>query len=126
MNVLVDTNVWCDFFNQGESTLAELLSENRVMMHPVVLGELAVGNLPEREQTLQDLQSLPKAVVAGVSDVLFLIEERELWGKGVQWNDILVLASAMLTPGLTLWTQDKRLQTVAREVGISFDPGTNC
>ena len=44
---------------------------------------------------------------------------RELWGTGLGWVDVHLLASALLA-GVPLWTLDRRLASVAGglEIGI--------
>jgi hypothetical protein len=115
MMVLVDTSVWIEHFRFGEPTLQELLAEGRVLMHPFVLGELACGNLKDRTVVLSDLLALPKAEVAGDSEVFRLIERRRLWGKGIGWVDAHLLASIMLSSCL-LWTLDARLAQAAKRI----------
>ncbi len=57
--VLVDTSVWVDHFRRPNSRLVELLLLDRVIMHPLILGEIACGTPPKRDQTLADLDSPP-------------------------------------------------------------------
>ena len=47
-DVLVDTSVWVDHFRQANPTLAALLESDRVLVHPMVIGELACGTPPDR------------------------------------------------------------------------------
>jgi len=51
--ILVDTSVWIDHFRNGNARLRELLQEGEVATHPMVLGELACGNLQKRAETLR-------------------------------------------------------------------------
>lgn len=120
MKVLVDTCVWVDFFRGEESALGELLAAEGVVCHALVVGELATGNLPRRAETLKDLLFLEQAKSATLAEVLELIESRALWGRGLHFNDISLLASALLTE-IPLWTNDKRLQEAAHECGCSFN-----
>jgi predicted nucleic acid-binding protein len=39
--ILVDTSVWIDHLHRTEDTLVALLGQNAVLMHPMILGELA-------------------------------------------------------------------------------------
>ena len=57
-DVLVDTSVWVDHFRHGNATLAALLASDRVLVHPMVLGELACGTPPDRTRTLAALRAL--------------------------------------------------------------------
>lgn len=116
--VLVDTSVWIQHFRQGEPTLIDRLSEGLVLMRPCVSGELACGNLKHRPEVLSDLQALPQANPASDAEVLRLIEDRRLWGRGLGWIDLHLLASALLSD-CGFWTLDKRLAAVAKELGLA-------
>jgi predicted nucleic acid-binding protein len=116
--VLVDTSVWIQHFRQGEPVLIDRLSEGVVLMHPFVSGELACGNLRHRSEILSDLHALPPASLASNSEVLNLIEDRRLWGRGLGWVDLHLLASALLS-GCGFWTLDRRLAVAAKELGLS-------
>jgi len=59
--ILIDTSVWADHLRVGDKTLAGLLDSNRVLAHPFVIGELALGNLRQREVILASLRDLPQA-----------------------------------------------------------------
>ena len=58
-------------------------------------------------------------IVRNVDDqgVRHLVEERRLWGRGLSAIDVALLASVVVTPGVSLWTRDKRLRQAARDVG---------
>lgn len=116
--VLVDTSVWVDHFRRGNSALSEMLENARVWTHPFVIGELACGQLSRREEVLELLASLPRAPLVGHLDVLDFVEDQRLMGRGIGWIDAHLLASA-LHADLRLWTQDRRLSAVARDLGIS-------
>ncbi|PHV10394.1 type II toxin-antitoxin system VapC family toxin [Chitinimonas sp. BJB300] len=57
--ILVDTSVWIDHLRYGDVQLKLLLENGMVRVHPMVIGELACGNLKTRETVLDLLQSLP-------------------------------------------------------------------
>jgi predicted nucleic acid-binding protein len=80
---LVDTSVWIDHLRQGEDALIELLADGRVLMHPYILGEIALGNLAQRTSVLDALRNLPSATVARDTEVLQYIEATKLFGLGV-------------------------------------------
>jgi hypothetical protein len=86
-------------------------------MHPFVAGELACGNLRDRASILGDLDALPGSKLASNAEVLYLIEEHRLWGRGLGWIDAHLLASALLS-GSRLWTLDARLAKAAAELGL--------
>ena len=115
--VLVDTSVWIAHFREGQPALAGLLSEGLVLMHPFVAGELACGNLKKRAFVLSDLAALPVATRASDAEVMRLVEDRRLWGRGLGWIDAHLIASALLSH-CPLWTLDKQLATAASELGL--------
>ena len=117
--VLVDTNIWIEFLKQPLPELGELIAEERVVTHPCVIGEVLVGNVQQRPAIRQFLLSLPLAVGADFTEVLAMIESRNLFRRGLQWNDVLLLAAAKLTSA-HLWTRDKRLAEAAEEFGIGW------
>ncbi len=115
--VLVDTSVWIEHFRTGEPALVDLLTEAAVLIHPFVIGELACGNLKNRTRVLADLNALPASKSASHNEVVRLIEDRRLWGKGIGWIDGHLLASALVT-GCQFWTFDRRLYQIARDAGV--------
>lgn len=117
--VLVDTNVWIGFLREPTPELRKLIQHGRVITHPCVIGEVLVGNVPKRGMIEEFLLSLPLAVEAEFSEVLSMIERRGLAGRGLQWNDVQLLAAARLSAA-RLWTRDKRLAVVAYELGIGW------
>ena len=62
--ILVDTSVWIDHFRAANTQLVDLLNRTMVLMHPLIVGELACGNLANRESKLELLRQLPAAAVA--------------------------------------------------------------
>ena len=120
--VLVDTNVWIDFLRVPLPELRELLKRRRVITHPCVIGEVMAGIPPQRGTIRQFLLSLPLTVEADFREVLRMIETRGLAGRGLQWNDALLLASAKLSAA-RLWTRDRRLAAAAEGFGIGWVEG---
>ena len=118
MRVLVDTNIWIDHLRQTEQVLVDLLERDQVCVHQSVITELALGNLKNRSILLKALERL--MIVRNVDDqgVRHLVEERRLWGRGLSVVDAALLASVVVTPGVALWTRDKRLRQAARDVGV--------
>lgn len=116
--VLVDTSVWVAHLREGHAGLAVLLNEGQVMCHPLIIGELACGNLKNRSKILSLLCALPSVIVAEHDEVMDLIENRSLMGKGLGYIDMHLLASALLSK-VTLWTFDKKLNQVAAPLGLA-------
>ena len=117
--LLVDTSVWIDHLRKGDDALADALHNNMVIMHPHVLGELALGNLKNRSAVLSLLRNLPEAVVATDDEVQTMIEEQSLFGRGIGYTDAHLLAAVRLTPEARLWTRDKRLHVMAGELMLA-------
>jgi len=117
--ILVDTSVWVDHLRSGVPLLANLLREGEVLIHPWVIGEIACGNLRNRQQVLDLLLGLPTALVASDSEVLLLIERGNLMGRGIGYVDAHLLTAAKLSR-CGLWTQDRRLAAVAQEQGLAL------
>ena len=116
--VLVDTSVWIEHFRFGNHALRNALNDSLVLMHPFVLGELACGGFKNRTRVLSDLAALPAAQTAAQEEVLRLVDDRRLWGRGIGWIDAHLLASALLS-GCRLWTTDVRLNRVAGALGLT-------
>ena len=116
--VLVDTSVWVGHFRQHNSALAKLLEADMVLMHPMVLGELACGTPPARAQTLADIERLQQTQQASLREVLEFIDREKLHGLGCGLVDMLLLASTLMTPGIALWTLDKRLCALAERFRV--------
>jgi predicted nucleic acid-binding protein len=121
--ILVDTSVWVQHFRDRDAILAELLERGAALTHPFVIGELALGNLRQRELVLRMLSRLPAASVATNAEVLGFIDRNALFGRGVGYVDVHLLAATRLTAGSQLWTLDKRLNDVAVELGMAAGRG---
>ncbi len=121
--ILVDTSVWVHYFRDADSTLTELLERGAALTHPFIIGELALGNLRQRERVLRMLSWLPAANVATTAEVLGFIDRNALFGRGVGYVDVHLLAATRLTVGSRLWTLDKRLNDVAVQLGVAAGSG---
>ncbi|MDP3134760.1 MAG: type II toxin-antitoxin system VapC family toxin [Burkholderiaceae bacterium] len=117
--ILLDTSVWIDHLRQGNAQGASVLETGLVLSHPFVIGELACGQLKARAEILGLLAALPQALVAQEQEVLFFIERHSLMGRGIGYIDAHLLTATALTEGARLWTRDKRLDALARELEIA-------
>lgn len=118
--VLVDASVWVAHLRIGVPALARTLNGGAALGHPHVVGELACGNLHNREAILALLADLPQAVLATHEEALACIEGNRLSGKGLGWTDVHLLASALLTP-VRLWTLDEALAREAKRCGVALE-----
>ncbi|MGH7572675.1 MAG: type II toxin-antitoxin system VapC family toxin [Gemmatimonadota bacterium] len=119
-SILIDTSVWVDFYrgSTGAAGVADLLEENRVLIHPWIVGELALGNLGRRRGSiLADLELLPAALLVTHEDVLEFIESHRLYSRGIGWVDAQLLGSSLLS-GARFWTFDKPAARAADGLGI--------
>ncbi len=117
--VIVDTSIWISHLHDGNRQLEQLLLDAEVMCHIFVIGELACGNMKNRNEILSLLQSLPRSPIIEFNEYLHFIEHNQLEGKGIGFVDVQLLASAQLA-GLPLWTGDKRLKSAAKELGLAY------
>jgi len=115
--ILVDTSVWVQHLRAGNPRLGDRLRDGQVLSHPFVVGELACGDLRGRGPILTDLAAIPEARAAEHGEVLRFVDSLRLYGRGLGWIDVHLLASARLS-GCGLWTLDKRLQSAAATLGI--------
>lgn len=118
--ILVDTSVWVDHLRKRDERLAGLLEQGSVLAHPFVIGEIALGTLRRRDVVLGALRHLPSAIVANEGEVLRFIEQNALFGHGIGYVDSHLLAAVRLTPGARLWTRDKRLHGIARQLDLAM------
>ncbi|MHA2404265.1 MAG: PIN domain-containing protein [Candidatus Kariarchaeaceae archaeon] len=115
--ILVDTSVWVNHLRNGNIELQNLLRNNEVLTHPFIVGELSCGTMRNRREILSLLQELPEARVAEHEEVLGLVERKRLWGHGVGWVDVHLLASALLSSS-TIWTIDRHLSRLASSLKL--------
>ena len=118
--ILVDTSIWIDHLHSSDPALMSLLDDGKVLCHPLVIGEIAMGALRSRSKKLSELQELPMVVVADHEEVLRLVAQRSLHGLGIGYIDAHLLAAAQLTQDARLWTRDKRLHRVALTLHLAW------
>jgi predicted nucleic acid-binding protein len=117
--ILVDTSIWIDHFRAADPQLAALLNQNAVLVHPCVVGEIALESVKQRAQVLRDLNNLPAPSVATHQEVMVFIERHALANTGIGYVDASLLAATALTPGAALWSRDKNLRANAVRCGFA-------
>ena len=117
--ILVDSSIWVSHLRQSSRQLEKLLMNAEVMCHSFIIGELACGNLKNRNEIISLLQSLPMAPTVEFDEFLFFIDRNHMMGKGVGFVDVHLLASAQLA-GVLLWTADKKLKSSADQLELTF------
>jgi len=115
--ILVDTSIWVDHLRSGESALADLLTEGWVLIHPMVIEELACGNLSRRSEILDLLRALPIASPASHDEILEFISAERLFGTGLGAVDAHLMASARLAHA-KIWSRDKALCRAAKRLNL--------
>ena len=117
--VLVDTSIWVNHLRRGDRHLENLLMNGDVVCHPFIIGELACGNIRNRNEILSLLKTLPSTPTVDMAEYLFFVERNHLFGVGIGFVDVHLLASAKLS-GTRLWTADKKLTEAALHLKISY------
>ena len=120
--VLVDTSVWIRFL-AGRAPFAAgldaLLDRDEVLAHELVLGELLIGDRGGRAALLASYEKLFRAPTVSHSEVVELVRSRKLYGRGVGWIDVHLLASALVARTV-LWTADPRLAALSGELHVAY------
>ncbi len=115
--ILVDTSVWIDHLRKTDPELSDNLQNGEVCIHPFIIGEIACGNLTNRVEIIELLKALPEVLVASHDETLHFIENQKLYGKGLGYIDIHLLAATFINK-VPLWTRDKRLSVVYSELKL--------
>ena len=118
--ILVDTSIWVDHLRRGDVGLTEALHANEVAIHDFVIGELACGHLKARGRILALLARLPRVAAATESETLYFLEHRRLFGRGLGYIDVHLLAAASLRSDTRLWTRDRKLKEVSVELAVAY------
>jgi predicted nucleic acid-binding protein len=119
--ILADTSVWVDHLRESDSLLVTLLERHDVLVHPWVIGELALGSIRNRDEILSLLATMPQAAVIDHDAVLDFISTERLYRLGIGLVDVQLLATAHVTSDVLLWTRDRRLGEVASRLSVRFD-----
>jgi predicted nucleic acid-binding protein len=122
--ILVDTSIWVDHLRTGDAALVRLLGRAQVLAHPWVTGEIALGQLADRDNVLGLLRNLPQAQVAIDRELARFISDQRLYGLGIGYVDAQLLAATRLTANAQLWTRDRSLAAVADRLGAGVDFAT--
>lgn len=117
--ILVDSTVWIGHLRTSDLELQTLLEAQKVSSHPFVIGELAMGDLKDRDDVIQDLDDLPKTLIATDDEVQGFIKQYSLFGLGIGYIDAHLLAAVQLAPDALLWTRDKHLRAAAERLHLA-------
>lgn len=125
MNILVDSSVWVGHFKQRNEHLVVLLEQGVVLCHPYVVAEIACGTPPSRKLIISMLAELESAPVASQYELLTLLNTRQLFGRGCGFVDISLLASALISEKILIWTTDRRFELISNELTKAYKPRLN-
>lgn len=120
--ILVDTSVWVDHLNHSEIALSALLRARQCPLHDMVMGEIALGNLPEWSAKVAWLRDLRRAEPVDHLSLIASVDQLKLQGSGLGFVDAHLLAWTVVQPGRRLWTRDRRLREQAEKAGVAFLP----
>ena len=120
--ILVDTSVWIDDLRRPSRKLRDRVDAGDVLSHEMVIGELACGNLPDRDGFLQRLGALPAIRALASEEVLTLIGRHAWMGRGIGYVDASLLGAVVVEENATLWTKDRNLRRLADEMGVAHTP----
>jgi predicted nucleic acid-binding protein len=117
--VLVDTSLWVSHLRKGVLALQTLLLEAEVACHPYIVGELACGNIKNRDEFLTLLQALPMLPVVTQEEFMHFVDSNKLMGTGIGFVDVHLLASSRLMQ-IPLWTEHKKLKAAATKLKLHY------
>lgn len=118
--ILADTSIWVDHFRHTDDKLRGLLLGGEIVIHPWVIGELALGGLSATSEAGRLLTDLPHTEIASHAEVMHAIESRALERRGIGYVDAHLIVSVLLTPRSRLWTRDSKLATIADELAVAM------
>jgi predicted nucleic acid-binding protein len=116
--ILADTSIWIDHLRSGNKEMSKQLQQGRIVIHPFIIAELALGSLRKRAPTLALLDLLPQVRMPQLAEMRLMIEARGLYSRGIGLIDAHLIASVFINSPTLLWTRDKSLLKVAEGFGI--------
>lgn len=117
--ILADKSVWISHWRVTDLSFARRLIERQIVMHPFVLGELAMGSVRNRRQTLADLGDFYTLHPAPHAEVMALIEAESLFSRGFGHIDMHLMAAALANPPVKILTRDGRFLRAAEQLGVA-------
>jgi len=90
------------------------------VIHPFIIGELACGNFKNRREIFGLLNDLSSVKTVSTEEFYFFIERHRLYGTGLGFVDVHLLASALMSHCL-IYTRDKTLFAAANSLKIVYN-----
>ncbi len=119
--ISVDTSVWIDQFRSPLAEFSTLGRQKLLMIHPFVIGELAVGTFTDWRRAVDSLRRMSRTEIVTEDEFFAFVGENRLMGTGLGFVDIHILAAA-ISSGHRVWAHDKRLATQAERLGCRYTP----
>lgn len=116
--ILVDTPIWIDHLHVAEERLVGLLTNDEIGCHQMVIEELALGRIKQRDGVLRLLSNLRQFPMLTHAEILHFVDRHRLWGRGLSAIDANLLGSVALIDGARLWTRDKKLKAACKDAGV--------
>lgn len=123
--IIVDTSIWIDHLRRANLELNRLIATDQCVLHPYVLAEIALGNLPDWSRRISRLAALPSVEPLAPAELLQAIARLELQGSGLGFVDAHLLGVASIQPNMRLWTRDRRLAEHAEAMSLRADLPTD-
>ena len=120
-HVIADSCIWIDHIHKADPDLTIQLKRRRIVLHPMIIGEVALGSIADREAVIEELEALPQAKPASHAEVMAMIEWLGLFNCGIGYVDAHLLAAVRQLPNGRIWTRDKKLLVQAERLGVAFD-----
>lgn len=117
MKILADTSVWVEYLRNKDAAILDSLNLGDVVLHDYVIGELVLGGISQAKLAM--LEQMHRCRCASHDEVMHLIAERGLVGRGLGYVDTHLLAVALIGR-LQLWTLDRNLQQAAIDCGCGL------
>lgn len=118
--ILIDTAIWIDHLHKAEPKLVDLLGLDEAGCHPLIIQQIALGSMRQRDVVLDLLSRLHQFPTIGHHEILHLANHHRLWGRGLTAIDVHLMAAVALVRGSSLWTRDKRLKSACSDIGVSL------
>ncbi len=111
--ILIDTSIWVDHFRKSEPRVAALLAAGQVAIHPFVIGEFIMGNVPSVDRIISFMTCLPLIETVTATDFYAFATTNKIGGTGLGFVDAHLIAALTGRNEASIWTRDKRLAAEA-------------
>ena len=118
--LLVDTSAWIRHFRESDPIVVEAIRSRSLCCHELIVAELALGSVPDRQALISDLCCFPQLGTNTRDELLKFIEREKLFSTGIGFVDASLLLSVTIHGDAQLLTYDKRLRAQAERLGCNF------